>query len=92
MRFKFDHKKSVDLRSNSHRGIGFEEAQRLFDSPYYQDVRQDCPEQHRAIGWVNGRLYSVIFEIREDQDGGYYHLVTLWKSTRQEEKLYASFA
>jgi hypothetical protein len=47
------------------------------------------PEQYRAIGWVGDRLFSVIFELREDEEGEYYHLVTLWRSTREEEKLYA---
>jgi len=28
------------------------------------------------------------FEVGEDSEGEYYHLVTLWKSTKQEEKLY----
>ena len=46
------------------------------------------PEQFRAIGWVQGRLYSLIFEIRNDDDGEYYHLVTLWRATREEEELY----
>ncbi len=46
------------------------------------------PEQYRAIGWVSGRLYSVIFEIREDADGEYHHLITLWKATKGERKLY----
>ena len=39
-------------------------------------------------GRVGGRLYSVIFEIREDADGEYYHLITLWKATKEERKLY----
>ena len=51
-------------------------------------VDPDDPDQFRAIGWVSGRLYSLIFEAREDEDGEYYHLVTLWKSTREEQKLY----
>ena len=42
----------------------------------------DLGEQFRAIGWFGTRLYTVIFEIREDEEGEYYHLVTLWKSTR----------
>jgi len=42
----------------------------------------------RLGGWVGGKLYSVIYEVREDKEGEYYHLVTLWKSTKQEEKLY----
>lgn len=45
--------------------------------------------QYRAIGWSRGRLCSVIFEIRSDSVGEFYHLVTAWKATRQEEEDYA---
>ena len=34
------------------------------------------------------RLISLIFEIREDDLGEYYHLITLWRATLQEGKLY----
>jgi uncharacterized protein len=37
---------------------------------------------------VGGRLYTVIFEVREDEEGESYHLVTLWKATREEQTLY----
>ena len=89
MRFLFDPRKSERLRSNPRRGIGFEEAQQIFDRSYYLDQSSDFPEQYRAIGWVGGRLFSLIYEIREDDEGEFYHLVTLWKSTRHEEELYA---
>jgi uncharacterized DUF497 family protein len=89
MRFHFDPRKSQRLRENPRRDIGFEEAQEIFARPYYLDRIADFPEQHRAIGWVGQRLFSLIFEIREDDEGEYYHLVTLWKSTRNEEDLYA---
>jgi len=46
------------------------------------------PEQYRAIGWVGDKLYALIFEVREDKDGEHYHLVTLWKATKQEHRLY----
>jgi uncharacterized protein len=88
MRFRFDAQKSKRLRENLHRGVGFEEAQEIFTQPYYLDQRSDIPEQYRAIGWVGDRLYSVIFEVREDEDGEYYHLVTLWKATKQDKELY----
>jgi len=88
MRFDFDARKSVRLRKNPKRGIGFEEVQDVFLQPYYQDQRSDVPEQFRAIGWVGQRLYSVIFEAREDEEGEFYHLVTLWKATREEHELY----
>ena len=87
-RFHFDLQKSERLRGNPKRGIGFEEAMGLFSYPHYQDNRSDVPEQHRAIGWVGERLYTVIFEMREDEEGEFYHLVTLWKTTREEQTLY----
>jgi len=85
VRFHFDERKSRSLRRNPRRGIGFEEAQEVFFHPYYADQRSDVPVQHRAIGWVGDRLYSVIFEIREDAEGEFDHLVTLWKATRAEQ-------
>ncbi|MBD3305716.1 hypothetical protein GF339_04995 [candidate division KSB3 bacterium] len=91
MRFKFDKAKSERLRKNPKRKIGFEEAQEIWQHPYYEDCRSDNPEQFRAIGWVQAKLYVVIFEVREDEAGEYYHLVTLWKATTQEQQLYADF-
>lgn len=88
MRFKFDKKKSIAIRSNPKRGIGFEEAEEIFRHPYYVDQRKEQQKQYRAIGWVGGRLYSVILEIRSDKGGEYYHLVTLWKATTEEQMLY----
>jgi len=88
MRFAFDARKSRSLRQNRKRGIGFEEAQEIFSHPYYLDRRSDVPTQFRAIGWVGERLYTLIFEPRNDQGGEYYHLVTLWKATREEQRLY----
>jgi uncharacterized DUF497 family protein len=88
MRFRYDSRKSKRLRKNPRRGIGFEEAEEVFFRPYYLDQRSDLPHQYRAIGWVGERLYSVIFEVREDEAGEYFHLVTLWKATRAERLLY----
>ena len=88
MRFKFDKRKSMLLRNNPKRRIGFEEVQEIWMHPYYEDYRSDDPEQFRAIGWVKGKLYSTIFEVREDEEGEYYHLVTLWQSTVKEVELY----
>ena len=81
MRIRFDKLKSERLRKNLKRGIGFEEVQEIFQHPYFEDCRSDNPEQFRAIGWVKGKLFLVIYEVREDEEGDYYHFVTLWKST-----------
>lgn len=88
MRFDFDAGKSRALRANPKRGIGFEEAQALFDGDHMVDRRRDDPEQWRAIGWVGNVLYSVIFEVRCDRVGELYHLVTLWRATKEEKRMY----
>jgi uncharacterized DUF497 family protein len=88
VRFSFDSLKSKRLRANSRRGIGFEEAQEVFSRPYWLDQRSDVPQQFLAVGWVGDRLYSVIFEVREDEEGEILHLVTLWRSTKEEIRSY----
>ncbi len=89
MRFHFDPEKSKRLRANPARGIGFEEIQALFDTEHIIDRRSDDPEQFRAIGWVGDMLYSVIYEVRHDKEGEFYHLVTLWRATKEEKRAYA---
>jgi uncharacterized DUF497 family protein len=89
MRFQFDERKSARLRVNPKRGIGFEEAQEIFSHSYYLDQRFELPEQYRAIGWVFRRgCIRSFFEMREDKEREYYRVVTLWRSTRQEQQLY----
>jgi uncharacterized DUF497 family protein len=87
MRFEFDSSKSRAVKRKH--GVGLKEAQDIFDQAYLVDQKNDDPRQYRAIGWCRGRLCSVIFEIRRDAGGEYYHLVTAWKATREEELNYA---
>ena len=87
MRFEFDKEKSRTVKRKH--SVSLKEAQDIFDQSYIVDQKNDNPEQFRAIGWSRGRLCSVIFEIRHDARGEYYHLVTVWKATREEEQSYA---
>ncbi len=87
MRFEFDREKSREVKRKH--GVSLKEARDIFDQGYLVDRKNDDPEQFRAIGWCRGRLCSVVFEIRRDAEGEYYHLVTAWKATKQEERCYA---
>ena len=49
------------------RGVGFEEAKEVYSHPYYLDHRSDLLA-YRAIGLVGEQLYTVIFEVREDEE------------------------
>ncbi len=90
MRFEFDESKSREVKRKH--GVSLEQAQEIFEQTYTLDQKSDNPRQFRAIGWCGGQLCSVIFEIRNDADGEYYHLITAWKSTEQEERAYAENA
>jgi uncharacterized DUF497 family protein len=87
MRFDFDPEKSRRVKKKH--GISLEEAQEIFDQVYVLDQRRDDPRQFRAIGWCRGSLCSVIFEIRDDAQGEYFHLITAWKATNEEQRSYA---
>ena len=87
MRFEFAREKSRGVKRKH--GVSLKEAQDVFDQAYIVDQKTDDPEQFRATGWCRGRLCSVIFEIRHDSGGEFYHLVTAWKATKEEEQSYA---
>jgi uncharacterized DUF497 family protein len=87
VRFDFDPHKSRDVKRKH--GVSLEDAQEIFDQVYVVDQKTDHPEQFRAIGWCRGGLCSVIFEIRRDEEGEYYHLITAWKATVEEEQSHA---
>ena len=87
MRVKFDASKNAEVLRKH--GVSLEEAREIFGQVYIVDAKSDDPEQFRAIGWSRGRICSVIFAVRHDTVGEYYHLVTAWKATKQEVKAYA---
>lgn len=87
MRIRFDARKSLAVKRKH--GVSLAEAQQIFDQTYIVDQKRDDPEQFRAIGWCRGRLCSVIFEVRSDDEGEFYHLITAWKATTLEQQIYA---
>lgn len=86
MRSKFDKEKSRAVKLKH--GVSLDEAAAIFDQLHIVDRKSDDPEQFRAIGWCQGDLCSVIFEIRYDEQGEYAHLITAWKATKEEQKAY----
>jgi len=87
MRVEFDRAKSRAVKQKH--GVSLNEAREIFDQVYLVDQKNDDPEQFRAIGWCGARLCPVIFEVRHDEEGEFYHLVTAWTATKEEEQSYA---
>jgi uncharacterized DUF497 family protein len=92
MFFDWDEKKSSKLKRNPKRAFSFEEVSELFSKPHFVDQRNDDPEQYFAIGWVKGVLVTAVFEYRifylEESEIEGVHLVTYWRSTKEERLLY----
>jgi len=88
LRFHFDALKDRKLREDQGRGIGFAQAEEIFTHRYFLSFRSENPEQFCATGCVKGLMYSLVYEIRRDKEGEFYHLVTLWKATKEEIALY----
>jgi uncharacterized DUF497 family protein len=86
-RFAYDRAKDLAVRRKH--GVSLSDAHKIFEQVYLVDKRSEDPKQYRAIGWCGGRLCSVIFEIRHDNRGEFYRLVTAWKATKGEEQIYA---
>lgn len=86
MRFGWDEKKRKKLADT--RGIFFEKLVEIFSHPYHLSQKNDQPEQWRAIGWSEGRLVSLIFEEREDDDGICYWFITAWIATKEERRMF----
>jgi uncharacterized DUF497 family protein len=71
------------------RGVGFDDALAMFGRPYVVLTKNDDPEQYKAIGFAKGGvLISLIVEVRYDDQGEYDWLVTLWKATKEEDRVY----
>ena len=69
-------------------GHRFRGGARIVFAAYWLDRRSVVPEQYVAVGWVGDRIFAVIFEIPEGEEGEITPLVTLWRSTKEEIRVY----
>jgi uncharacterized DUF497 family protein len=87
MRFDWDDGKSDLVKAK--RGLGFEELLPLFRTNYLLEVNKSYDGQFLAIGFLQDKMYTVVNEFREDEEGEYTWIVTYWESTKQERMRYA---
>lgn len=86
MEYGYDPAKDAELRQR--RGIGFDNVVEVFAGVHVVDMKSDDPEQYRAIGWFQGKLWTIIFEDIEDDLGALRWLVTFWPATKSEREVY----
>ena len=87
MDISFDPEKDDELIGR--RGIGFEEVMSLFLSPYYVEPNDTPYEgQWKAVGFVDRKLWTLIYEDLTDDIGPLRWLVTFWPSDKVEQERY----
>ena len=86
LRFQWDDKKQAKVLRE--RGVDFHRVIEIFAQSYRLSQQWDDPVQWMAIGWVDGRLITLIYEERRDKEGVYYWFVTAWRSTAIERRVY----
>lgn len=86
MRIDWDDLKSEETFNK--RGFTFETVSVVLERPHAFALKSDDLEQFIAIGFVGVSLLSVVYEERVDELGDYIWIVTYWRSTREERKLY----
>ncbi|PPQ34378.1 BrnT family toxin [Rhodopila globiformis] len=71
-------------------GIAFDEAIRVFRDPAYVDVDvsrlQDRESRRKAIGAIQGRLFTVVYTVRSDAT----RLISARRCNSPERSLYGS--
>ena len=83
----WDEDKSQLLKKT--RGLSLEEVSKLLQTSNYVLIRKnDTPEQWLAIGFVDGRLISLVYEERFEDEQEYIRLITYWDSTKREREIY----
>ena len=86
MDYSYDDQKDAELKKR--RGVGFEDVVSIFFKTHYWELKNDDPEQYLAIGELDGRFWSVVYEEWEDELGELVWLVTFWPSTPKEVERY----
>jgi len=86
MRIRWDEDKRQ--RIIAERKLDFADLADLLYQPYVEDQSLSYAEQYRIIGFARGRLATFIVEYRQDALGEFIWVVTAWRSTPQEQKIY----
>lgn len=89
MRIDWDDNKSKKLKQD--RGLSFNDVCEVIIGPHPMARKNDDPEQYTGIGFAKGLLITVVYEFREDLEGEFIWLVTYWKTTKAEAKIYEKY-
>ncbi len=89
MRIDWDDSKSEQLKHE--RGLSLAEVAEAIEGPHCMAQKSEDPEQYLGIGFAKGQLVTVIYEFREGTESEFIWLVTYWKATKREAKLYEDF-
>ncbi len=85
--FHWDDDKS-DLLAQTRGYPLYDVAEKIFSHAYIEYQHRMYPEQSRAIGQVDGKLMTLVYEFVEDEFGSFIKLITYWPASNLEKSLY----
>jgi uncharacterized protein len=83
----WDDRKEAEVRAE--RGHGFKVPSRIFAGRYveWEDDREDYGEVRMiAVGRAERRIWTVVYTVRESDEGPYRWIITAWPSEAWERE------
>ena len=71
------------------RGYSFRHVTTVLENEIGGGILCDIPEQFLSIGFLNNKMISIVYEVREDDEGQFTWIITYWKTTKEEIKRYS---
>jgi len=85
--YSWNDEKNALLLANPERGRNiFEVADAIFDGLHVEYTHPDYGEQSRAIGFSDGRLLTLAYELISQPFE--IHLITYWPASREEGRIF----
>ena len=91
--YNWDDTKNEKLMKNEKRGYHIKHvAITIFNSKKYVEYTHPrYAHQSRAIGEVDGKIFTLAYEVVRDNHNEYIDLITYWDASKQEKELYYSY-
>ena len=77
-----------DEEHKEKRGVGFNYVCQILNKDHVVQVVEEYPDQERVIGELDGKFWTLVTELHEDELGTLLWCSNFWESTKKEREDY----